>query len=100
MTLSASSDQYLQRVMQPSCNTSKTAASSAAVFDIMVAFFGEEQDVTLQCNRLDEEEYIMPLVMENDARRVAVERLSNADRLWTDVALPYGCKRKRRQTYD
>ena len=32
----------------------------------------------------------MPLVMENDARRVAVERLSNADRLWTDVALPYG----------
>ena len=32
----------------------------------------------------------MPLVMENDARRVAVERLSNADRLWTDIALPYG----------
>ena len=32
----------------------------------------------------------MPLVMENDARRVALERLGNADRLWTDVALPYG----------
>ena len=32
----------------------------------------------------------MPFVMENDARRVAVERLSNADRLWTDIALPYG----------
>ena len=32
----------------------------------------------------------MPLVMENGARRVAVERLSNADRLWTDIALPYG----------
>ena len=32
----------------------------------------------------------MPLVMENDARRVAVDRLINADRLWTDVALPYG----------
>ena len=32
----------------------------------------------------------MPLVMENDARRDAVERLSNADRLWTDIALPYG----------
>ena len=47
-------------------------------------------DKTLQSNRQEKEKSVMSLVMENDASRVAVERLSNADRLWTDVAQSYG----------
>ena len=77
-TLSASSDQHLQRGLATRIganranvheiaagemcrrgNTLKTAASSAAVFDIMKLFFWDarkripkEQDITLQSNRL------------------------------------------------
>ena len=32
----------------------------------------------------------MPVVVQNDVRQVAVERLNNADCIWSDVAIPYG----------